>query len=66
MCAAVGAGWHATAAEAAEAMSDKTLRDLQPSIPNWGRYTELLEIYREFYRNLCGAFSELVHFRDGQ
>ncbi len=64
ICAAVGAGWYATAAE--EAMSDKTLRDMQPSTQNRVRYSELLGIYRELYPNLCGTFSKLAHFMDGQ
>ena len=66
ICAVVGAGWYATAADAAEAMSDKTLRDMQPSTQNRRRYVELLGIYRELYPNLRGTFSKLAHFKDGQ
>jgi xylulokinase len=65
ICAAVGAGWYANAAEAAEEMSDKELREIQPDAQNMKRYAELLGIYRELYPELSGTFSKLARFRDG-
>jgi xylulokinase len=66
ICAAVGAGWFSSAVEAAEAMSDKELREVEPSTQNMARYAELLGIYRELYPNLRGTFSKLARFRGGE
>ena len=63
ICAAVGAGWYANATEAAEAMSDKNLRETQPCPKNCAKYAELLAIYRELYPNLRETFSKLAQFR---
>ena len=60
---AVGLGPYASAVEAAEAMSDKDLREVQPSTQNMARYAELQEIYREIYPNLRGTFSKLARLR---
>ena len=63
ICAAVGAGLFADAAEAARAMSDKVLRETQPSSENCARYADLLAIYRELYPSLRGTFANLTRFR---
>ncbi len=65
ICAAVGAGWFANAAEAAEAMCDRTLRETLPFVENHARYAELLGIYRELYPKLRGTFSKLAQFAGG-
>jgi xylulokinase len=63
ICAALGARLHASASDAAEAMSDKVFRDTQPSWENCSRYADLLGIYRELYPNLRGTFAKLAQFR---
>ena len=63
ICAAAGAGWYSNAVEAAEAMSDNTLRDTQPSSEACARYAELFGIYRELYPTLRETFSKLSQFR---
>jgi len=62
ICAAVGAGWYGNASKAAEAMCDRSLREMQPSTESHARYAELLGIYRDLYPNLRGTFSKLAHF----
>lgn len=60
ICAAVGAGWYSSAAEAAQAMSDDVLRDSQPSRDNCSRCAELLDTYRQIYPAFREIFSELA------
>ncbi len=62
MCAAVGAGWFATAADAAQAMCGEITRTTEPSPPESARYAELLAIYRELYPQLRATFSKLAGF----
>ncbi len=63
ICAAVGAGLYASAADAAAAMSDKSPRETQPSPENYRRYADLLGIYRELYPNLRESLAKLGQFR---
>jgi sugar (pentulose or hexulose) kinase len=59
ICAAVGAGLHASAAEAAAAMGDHAIRAAYPSSENRGMYADLLGIYRELYPSLRTTFARL-------
>jgi sugar (pentulose or hexulose) kinase len=63
ICAAVGAGLHASAADAAARMCDAALRDTHPHPENRERYAELLGVYRELYPSLRGLFSRLAGHR---
>jgi sugar (pentulose or hexulose) kinase len=60
ICAAVGSGLYANAADAAAAMSDTVLRETQPSSENRRKYADLLGIYRELYPGLRGTFAKLA------
>ncbi len=62
MCAAVGAGWFRSAAEAAGAMCGEITRETEPVPERATRYRELFEIYREIYPQLRGTFSRLSQF----
>ncbi len=62
VCAAVGAGWYASAAEAAEAMSGAITRETEPIPGQAERYRELLDIYREIYPQLRATFGKLTRF----
>ena len=62
ICAAVGAGFYAGAADAAAAMSDKAPRQTRPSPENQLRYADLLGIYRELYPSLRETFTKLCRF----
>lgn len=63
ICAAVGAGLYANAAEAASAMCDKDLRNIEPIPENCARYAGLMSTYKELYAKLRGSFAELAQFR---
>jgi xylulokinase len=65
VCAAVGAGWYASAAAAAEAMCGKITRCTEPNPSGRERYSELLDIYRGLYPQLRGTFAKLAGFADG-
>jgi sugar (pentulose or hexulose) kinase len=65
MCAAVGAGLYASAADAAAAMSCSVFRDTQPSAENRARYADLFGTYRELYPGLRSIFAKLARFRGG-
>jgi xylulokinase len=62
ICAAVGAGLHPNAAEAANAMCDKTFRETEPYAENCKRYADLMGAYRELYPTLQGTFAKLAQF----
>jgi xylulokinase len=62
VCAAVGAGWYPTAADAAEAMAGEIAREIEPVAHQAARYAELMEIYREIYPRLRDSFAKLSHF----
>ncbi len=62
ICAAVGTGLYASAADAAAAMSDKAPRETQPSPENRQKYADLLGIYRELYPSLRETFTKLARF----
>lgn len=49
MCAATGAGWFASAREAAAAMAGAITSEIEPEPQAAARYRELFEIYRELY-----------------
>ena len=63
MCAAVGAGWYTSFADAAAGMSDKILRETEPRSENRSRYADLLGIYRELYPKLRETFAKLAQYR---
>lgn len=60
--AAVAAGWYSNPEEAAQAMCDKRLQDIEPSSSHHSRYLELLAIYRELYPALRDTFSRIAAF----
>jgi xylulokinase len=62
ICAAVGAGWFADAATAAEAMCGEITRETEPRPAPAARYAELLAIYRELYPCLRETFAKLAGF----
>jgi len=62
ICAAVGAGWFPNAAAAAESMCGEIGRETSPDAKNFGRYAELLKIYRQVYPKLRDTFSQLSRF----
>ncbi|MGO8758617.1 MAG: xylulokinase [Terracidiphilus sp.] len=63
ICAAVGAGIYANAAEAANGMCDKVFRETQPAEERCARYAELMGTYRELYGGLRETFAKLAQFR---
>jgi len=65
MCAAVGAGWFPSAAEAAAAMAGEIVHETRPLPGHAARYRELMEIYRELYPSLRGTFAKLARFASG-
>jgi xylulokinase len=66
VCAAVGAGWYATAVDAAEAMAGDITRETEPVANQAARYAELMEIYREIYPRLRDSFTKLSRFSAAQ
>ena len=62
VCAAVGAGWFRSAAEAAESMCGEITRETEPVPAQAARYGELLGIYREIYPQLRETFAKLTRF----
>jgi xylulokinase len=65
MCAAVGAGWFVSAADAAAAMAGEIVREIDPDPHQMMRYCELMEIYREIYPRLRDTFHRLARFVTG-
>jgi len=63
ICAAIGAGLHGSAADAAERMCDPALRDTHPHPENRERYSQLLDVYRDLYPSLRNIFSRLAGHR---
>lgn len=66
ICAAVGAGIYADAADAANAMCDRAMRETEPLKENCARYAELMGIYRELYGEMRETFAKLGEFRSGR
>jgi xylulokinase len=62
MCAAAGAGWFRSVAEAAEAMSGTLGRETAPDPHGQARLAELLAIYREVYPSLRDTHRRLARF----
>ncbi len=65
ICAAVGAGWFASAADAAAAMAEEPVRETEPDPDQVLRYRELMEIYREIYPRMSDTFRRLTRFASG-
>lgn len=65
ICAAYGAGWFTSAAEAAAAMAGEIVRETTPERGQSARYRELMEIYRGIYPCLRETFAGLTRFAGG-
>jgi xylulokinase len=65
ICAAVGTGWFASAADAAAAMAGEITRETEPVAGHAARYGELMRIYREIYPRLRETFAGLSRFAAG-
>jgi len=59
MCAAVGAGWFGSAADAAEAMAGSIVRETEPDQERVELYRDRMGIYREIYPRLRDVFGKL-------
>jgi len=58
-CAATGAGWYSSAAQAARSMSGNTVLEVEPSPADMQGYRELMVIYRRIYPRLRDSFRHL-------
>jgi xylulokinase len=61
-CAATGAGWFTSPAEAAAGMCRGITDTIEPEPRNVARYAELLRVYREIYPRLRESFAQLAKF----
>jgi sugar (pentulose or hexulose) kinase len=66
MAAAKGAGWHATIAGAASAMSGKPSKTFRPRMKQSRRYGELLAIYADLWPKVGDWNRRLVSFAQGE
>lgn len=65
MCAAVGAGWFPSFAEAAASMSGRIVKETEPEPANVARYRELRAVYREVHPCLAHLYGRLAAFVAG-
>lgn len=62
MCGAVGAGWFASATEAAAAMAGEIVHETEPDPDQAMRYHDLMGVYRDIYPRLQDIFPRLARF----
>lgn len=65
MAAAKGAGWFATIAAAAAAMSGAAVSRIEPNSERGARYGELLELYRDLWPAIADWNRRLARFAEG-